>query len=213
MSYDYKVIKCKRKNYLLSLSSDNKITLRVPLNATEQSIDRFLDSKKEWLNKKLKEHNANLALNESLIAYKSVLIFGKFYNLTLGEKKSFDGETLRLKTLSQTKKVIIEYFSEKFIKTVDDLCLLTGLNYSKIIIKGYKSRWGCCSTKGVLSFNYRLIMLPPSLQGYVIIHELCHLKFMNHSQDFWKFVEKFVPNYKVLRKNLKAYSFIIKLYP
>ena len=75
--------------------------------------------------------------------------------------------------------------------------------YSKITIKNSKTRWGSCSSGGNLTFHYRIIFLSEALADYLIVHELCHLKEMNHSSAFWDLVGEQIPNYKRLRKKLR----------
>ena len=75
----------------------------------------------------------------------------------------------------------------------------------KVSIKNQKTRWGSCSGKRNLSFNYKLLFMPENLRDYIIIHELCHLKEMNHSQNFWNLVSEQVPNYKAIRRQIKLY--------
>jgi len=75
----------------------------------------------------------------------------------------------------------------------------------KVFIKNQKTRWGSCSGKRNLNFNYKLLFLPENLRDYIIIHELCHLKEMNHSKNFWTLVSTHVPDYKTLRKNIRLY--------
>lgn len=80
---------------------------------------------------------------------------------------------------------------------------LYNFKVKKISIKNQKTRWGSCSRKGNLNFNYKLIKLPRELADYIIVHELCHLKEFNHSRRFWKLVEEIIPNYLQLRHELK----------
>jgi len=75
-------------------------------------------------------------------------------------------------------------------------------SFKNIAIRNQKTRWGSCSRKGSLNFNFRLLFLPEALRDYVIVHELCHLKEMNHSPAFWKLVATQFPNFKKMRKEL-----------
>lgn len=87
-----------------------------------------------------------------------------------------------------------------------------GFVYQAITIRGQKTRWGSCSSRGNLNFNWRLIMAPHSAIEYVIIHELCHLKVPNHSTQFWSLVAQFCPDYAIhvnwLRKHAHLYNLI-----
>lgn len=85
---------------------------------------------------------------------------------------------------------------ELFSARVSHYHSLTGGNYTSITIRDQRSRWGSCSSRGTLSFNYRLIFAPLPVLDYVVVHELCHLTHMNHSKDFWNMVECIIPDYK-----------------
>lgn len=77
---------------------------------------------------------------------------------------------------------------------------------NRIVVKNQKTRWGSCSKKGNLNFNYKIIYLRPELADYLIVHELCHLGQFNHSKKFWALVEKTVPNYGKMNKELKSWK-------
>lgn len=77
------------------------------------------------------------------------------------------------------------------------------LKFNRLTIKAQKSRWGSCSTKKNLNFNYKIIFLEESLQDYLVVHEICHLKEMNHSKYFWNLVEKAILNHKEIRKKFR----------
>lgn len=83
---------------------------------------------------------------------------------------------------------------------------LTGGRYISITVRDQKSRWGSCSSRGTLSFNYRLIFAPAAVLDYVVVHELCHLTFMDHSKNFWNKVASVMPGYKEHKKWLKEHG-------
>ena len=81
-----------------------------------------------------------------------------------------------------------------------------GFKFNKINVRNQKTRWGSCSKKGNLNFNYKIALLSPAQADYIIVHELCHLGEFNHSCNFWNLVAKTVPNYLAIRKELKKRS-------
>lgn len=82
----------------------------------------------------------------------------------------------------------------------------TGGHYTSITVRDQKTRWGSCSSRGTLSFNYRLVFAPPAVLDYVVVHELCHLTHMNHSKDFWNLVAAVMPDYAVHKKWLREHG-------
>ena len=88
-------------------------------------------------------------------------------------------------------------------KRVNHFNKIYGYNWNKIAIKNQKTRWGSCSKKGNLNFNYKIALLPPNMADYIIVHELCHLGQFNHSQKFWNLVSRAIPNYLEIRNDLK----------
>ncbi|NBX49499.1 M48 family peptidase, partial [bacterium] len=81
-----------------------------------------------------------------------------------------------------------------------------GFSYGKISVRNQQTRWGSCSKRGNLNFNYRILFLPPHLADYLIVHELCHLKEFNHSPRFWALVAQGCPNYHACKKELRAWQ-------
>ena len=83
-----------------------------------------------------------------------------------------------------------------------------GFQYKRVFIKNNRSNWGSCSSLGNINLNLRLVSLPQELQDYVMLHELCHLRYMNHGAEFHALLASLCPNYKALRKQLKEYKLI-----
>ena len=118
---------------------------------------------------------------------------------------------LSLRTASSRLNVVLERWyrmqAAKLIKErVDRLAAQLGLAYNRLIIRGQKTRWGSCSHKGNLSFNWKLMMAPEPVIDYVIIHELVHLKEMNHTKRFWELVAEHCPGWREQRKWLKDHD-------
>lgn len=89
------------------------------------------------------------------------------------------------------------------LKKLEHFNQFYGFNFTRLSIRDQRSRWGSCSKAGGLNFNYRLVFLPEELLDYIIVHELCHLKELNHSQSFWRLVAQTIPDYQARRKKLK----------
>lgn len=94
----------------------------------------------------------------------------------------------------------------------EEYAKILGVSFEKIHIKDQRSCWGSCSSKRNLNFNFRLVMAPESVLDYVVIHELCHLRYMNHSADFWALVESICPGHKQYRKWLKEHGETLYLF-
>lgn len=111
--------------------------------------------------------------------------------------------SLTSQELVKVKKMALISFSQRLLELNEQYNFV----YKRVSIRNQSTRWGSCSKTGTLSFNYRLYFLRPELQDYVLVHELCHLKEMNHSVKFWGLVERVVPDYKELRRELKKLRF------
>ena len=94
-----------------------------------------------------------------------------------------------------------------FIARVEHFNQFYNFTFNKITIRNSRTRWGSCSKKGNLNFNYRIISLPQQLQDYIVVHELCHLKEMNHSKSFWDLVAQVIPDYKKVKQILQEFRF------
>lgn len=212
MNYDLNIVRSARRTVSVSVSTDNKITLRCPLKMTEKKVLDYLDSKKEWIDKIIAKNTLRINSFNALYNYEEILINGKRFPLKISDKIDVCPEAVYIKKRSDIKGLFLKYLSEEFIEYAKKIAFSIDLTANKFSLKSYKSRWGCCDKKNNITFNYLLIMLPTEIQRYVIIHELCHTKIFNHSDSFWRLVFKFEPDYKNIRKRLKEYGFIIKIY-
>lgn len=123
----------------------------------------------------------------------------------LEQKSEWIQKTIEKETKKQEKKPLYkkEEFKEIVEKHANELVKQTGLVPNKITIKQIKYAWGSCSNKKNITINLELIKYSEQAIRYVILHELCHIKYMNHSKDFWNLVEKYMPDYKQVKKEFK----------
>lgn len=176
ISLPAKIIRSSRKTIGISIKPGGEIIIRAPRLLPKTAILSFTHEKAEWILSSYKKQK-----DRSMPAK--------------GEPK--DAATLALE--KRYRDAAREYIP----KRVEYYHELTGGNYTKITIRDQKTRWGSCSSNGTLSFNYRLMLAPPRVLDYVVVHELCHLTHMNHSKDFWNMVSSILPDYKEYRKWLK----------
>ena len=170
------VIKSKRKTIAIQVNSDLSVTVRAPYGITEKYIEEFLNKNEIWISKQVHEIKVKKKSIESRDAE----------NITLDKIKALADQALEIIPAR------VEYFAK-----------IIGVTYGNITIRNQKTRWGSCSSKGNLNFNCLLMLAPPEVLDYVVVHELCHRKQMNHSKAFWTEVEKVFPDYKKSIKWLK----------
>lgn len=123
----------------------------------------------------------------------------------LEQKSEWIQKAVEKETKKQEKKPLYtkEEFKEIVEKNANELVKQTGLVPNKITIKKIKYAWGSCSSKKNITINLELIKYSEQAIRYVILHEFCHIKYMNHSKDFWNLVEKYMPDYKQVKKEFK----------
>lgn len=116
--------------------------------------------------------------------------------------KSADSKSIRIfscKDYLENKDKALDFARER----IEYYNKIYKFSFNKISIKNQKTRWGSCSRKQNLNFNYKIVFLPQKLQDYIIVHEMCHLKEFNHSKRFWALVGKVLPNYLEIKKELR----------
>lgn len=106
----------------------------------------------------------------------------------------------------QLRLWMVEKAEEHIKQRAKEFSNIIGVSYNNIRIKDTKSRWGSCSSKGNLNFNFRIIMAPQEVMDYIIVHELCHLKHMNHGKVFWETVAQYMPDNNRYKEWLKIHG-------
>lgn len=173
---EYEVIRSKRKTASIEIKSDGRILVRVPNRMPQRDIDRMLSEKEAWIEK----HLANI--EERIASSQEEAV-----------------EPLAPEDIDRLTKKARAYLTAR----CDLYATQLGVTYNRISIRKQRTRWGSCSSKGNLNFNVLLMMAPIDVIDYVVIHELCHRKEMNHSKRFWALVESQMPDYKECRRWLR----------
>lgn len=142
-------------------------------------------------------HHKTISDVESYLKEKSKWISGKLDFFREARGLQFKNKSVSFEDNKQEAYNLALRIIKKFNK-------IYGFKYNTITIKDHKTKWGSCSKKGNLNFNYRIIFLPRRLAEYITVHELCHLKELSHASKYWRLVEKTLPNYKDLIRELKS---------
>ncbi len=174
------VIRSARKTIGLQVKEDGSVLLRIPNRLSARALQEFLNREQSWIWQKAEQMQSRIKQRETT------------------------GAT----PVEQLSREELEKIKEKIGSRVRYYSKIMGVTVGRITIRNQKTRWGSCSSKGNLNFNYQLYYLPEELLDYVVVHELSHRRHMNHSADFWAEVEKYCHNYRIYRKKLKEYRLV-----
>lgn len=178
---EYKLVRSKRKTLALYVRQDGSLEVRAPLKTTKNYIEDFILQKQDWITA------TRSKLSERREAKKTIRISAADATKYKKQAKEYLQQRCR-------------YYSE-----------LMGLSPTAIRINSAKTRWGSCNGSGEINFTFRLLFAPEDLIDYVVVHELAHLKELNHSPAFWAVVGHTMPDYGARRKRLREYQHQVEL--
>jgi len=218
----------RRKTVGIAVKTASQVVVYAPLWVTEGEIGSIVRRKAPWIIRRLEKLSEFEAITNSreYVSGEQLLYLGRAYRLkvlyeqnrrqtnitvkgrriciTLGASSNGREEKAIIKTA--LKRWYIRQAEETINQRMTRLASQLGVLPTMVRIKDQKTRWGSCSSKGTVHFNWRIVMAPVSVLDYVIIHELCHLRVRNHSQEFWKLVSQNLLEYKSKRDWLKKNS-------
>lgn len=174
---DYNVIRSRRKTIAIEIDRVGTVTIRAPYRMPNVTIKSFIQEKQDWIDTHLQK-------------------------IREGGLDASDVEPIEETVLEELYEEARIDMSERVKHYAD----IMGVDYGRVTIRCQKTRWGSCSSIGNLNFNCLLMLAPIDVRDYVVIHELAHRKYMNHSKDFWKVVEFVMPDYREKRKWLKTHG-------
>ncbi len=205
----------------LEVGQQTGLTVIVPRSYRISSIPGLLKSKERWISRNL----ARFSQSQPVFALRKLKsgdtlpYLGRDLEVTKQENHHNQDITLDGNKLAISPELfdngLLEPALEQWYRTeaakliydiAEKLSYKTGIGYRRISIRGQKTRWGSCSRKKNLSFNWKLIMAPEPVVEYVVIHELLHLREMNHSKRFWELVAQYCPGWREKKKWLKHHE-------
>ena len=173
---EVQIIRSSRRSMGLQVKPDGTVCARAPMQVPDHTVREFIEGHVDWILKKRK--------------------------LVLSRDDRPDLIYLPEVTEESDRERIRTFIEEK----VAHYASVMGVSYGRITMRNQKTRWGSCSSEGNLNFNCRLLFVPDRIVDYVVIHELAHRRFMNHSKAFWTEVEKYMPDYRQQRKMLSRFA-------
>lgn len=218
-----------RKSIQLKITSPNHLNITAPTKFPKEGIEKILFEKNKWIVKqiaKLKAATTN-PINKSIGHDATVLFLGQPHTLKFIIKDTnkpavhLEGNQIILTlpplaakdTVTIPRTLLRQWYIDCAVKNLSSKTSLwastIGVHPKRITIKEQKTRWGSCSSRGNINYNWRIIMAPSEVIDYLVIHELCHLRIPNHSQTFWQEVEKFSPQFKEHRIWLRTNGMIL----
>jgi predicted metal-dependent hydrolase len=212
----------KRKTLSIAVEAPDKVSVVAPLGLQEELILERVKSKAPWILKKLQGFkDMSPPVKKEYVNGETFLYLGTNYFLQLVTDETLKKPMVRLyqdklQVITSTRdgaairEAIIDWYrsqaSQKIEERINYYHHKIGRNPARITIKEQRTRWGSCSSLGNLNFNWKAIMAPSPVLDYIVVHELCHLIHLNHSQDFWNLVASILPDYRERRDWLKIHG-------
>ncbi len=202
------IIRSRRKTIALIIQRDGALVVRAPLRTPEKTIRELVEQKTGWITKKQTEVRKNRPVTARQFAEgETFLLMGKSHPLKIVKRQraslTFEQGTFLLaeKFRPLARDAFTRWYKQMAVillpARIETLAKKHNLQPAKIRITSARTRWGSCSSTGTISLTWRLVMAPPEVIDYVIVHELAHLKVKNHSKSFWETVTSLLPDYKI----------------
>lgn len=211
-----------RKNMYIHIKECNVI-VKVPFNMSNVKIEKFINSKSEWIYKSLLKQQENMNNEIKYENGEKIKILGQDYTIktedTKGKRNSaiiqnkdiivkinkdiIDYDKYCEEIKKQIQKLFFTIAKDEISAAMEDITTQVGIKPEEYKIRKLKRAWGNCSSKRKISINVDLVQYRRECIKYVVLHEVCHLKYMNHSKMFWNMVERYMPNYKEIKSEFK----------
>ncbi len=210
----------RARRYILRLRPDGSARVTVPRAGLITEAKRFADRNASWLEKQLQRRATQPASNAPWVAGTQILFRGEHVLLEVSPagKTShvrFSAETLSLADATGDLRPAIERHLRRLAvcelpARVFELAAFHQFSVKRVIVRNQRSRWGSCSRRGTISLNWRLVQAPLFVRDYILLHELVHLRQMNHSHGFWREVARLCPDFAHAERWLKQHAPLLR---
>lgn len=210
----------RARRYVLSFRADGSVRVTIPPTGTILEGRRFAEEQGKWIERQLRKMDSRPVAPAQWFVGSEIYFRGELVRLELTGENSraiqFGSEVLPLPDAEGGLRQVVEsrlrqLATAELPARVFELASLHGFRVKRVAVRNQRTRWGSCSRRSGISLNWRLIQTPPSVADYIIIHELCHLRQMNHSYQFWREVQSLCPMYPVEERWLKDHSHLLML--
>jgi hypothetical protein len=216
------IIRTRRKTIALIVERDGRLVVRAPLRASTESIHKLVVKKDAWIRRQQAQVKATYRpfVPKEYINGERFWYLGKIYQLKLEEKSEpalvLNGDfQLAQAALPKAPIVFERWYRDQahrvFSQRVEWVAAQHGFKPGRIKVTSARQRWGSCSTRGTVSFAWRLVMAPVPVIDYVVVHELVHLQVKNHSKEFWGKVKVIMPDYEQKIEWLELNGHLLRL--
>jgi hypothetical protein len=210
----------RARRYLLRLRSDGTARVTIPRGGSTAVARQFVERHAAWLERELQRLQAQPRKPAVWKIGTEILLRGNAVRIEAGtngeaETVRCSGESVRVPDPAADLRPAIEghlrqLAARELPPRVLELAARHGLTVRRITVRSQKSRWGSCSRRGTISLNWRLIQTPAFVSDYICLHELMHLRQMNHSPGFWREMERVCPDYRMAERWLKEHSGLLR---
>jgi hypothetical protein len=210
----------RARRYVLRLCSDGLARVTIPRGGSAEEARRFAERNQDWLERQLQRQAAAPSRPKEWWIGTAILLRGELARIEAGENAEsgvirLGGEVIRVADPAADLRPAIEMHlwqlaARELPPRVIEYSTAHQLPVRRVSVRNQRSRWGSCSRRGTISLNWRLLQAPPHVRDYIILHELCHLREMNHSVRFWREVKHICPDFDVAEHWLKQHSSLLR---
>lgn len=214
----------RKKTIALSIEPTGYVLVRAPINTPYPRLTQIVESKAEWIIRKLSSLDSTPPpAKKEFVSGESFPMLGRHLRFKVLQDSNIKKPVARMhrgrlevilntinnngRSSMEIKDAITKWYRLQAAERIPERTRIyakkMGIKEPEVFIRDQQKRWGSCNAKGILRFNWRIIMAPMSLIDYVVVHELCHLKYMNHSKSFWKYLGMIMPDYEKRARSLK----------